>query len=149
MPKNKIKSKKFKRFFVDALALNLFVILTAFMVEVVFSGIAFHIFLQGRLIIIIPNMIVVTPYNITRKWIGFKIRKWKSDRLHQITRDTIVFIIYRVPLLFLVLVFLGAPTSNVIKSCVVATLISGFTGRPYGIFLDWMRRMFNVSEKTF
>lgn len=136
---------KSKRFLVDILTLNLFIILTAFIVEVVISGIPWSVFWKGRLIMIIPNIITVEPYNRTRIWMGKKLGEWKSSRLHQIVRDTIVFILYRVPLVFIVLTLLGAPIEKVISACIAATLISGFTGRPYGIFLDWMRRMFKVS----
>ena len=135
---------KIKKFIVDSLALNMFVIFTAFFVEVVFSGITLAVFLKGRLLIVIPNMITVEPYNRTRLWIGQKLGEWRSPRLHQIVRDTLVFILYRVPLVFIVLTVLGAPVQKVISACVAATLVSGFTGRPYGAFLDWMRRLFRV-----
>jgi hypothetical protein len=135
---------KIKRFFVDMFALNIFIIFSAFLVEVVFSGIPWNIFWKGRLVMIIPNIITVEPYNRTRLWIGKKLGIWKSARLHQIVRDTIVFLLYRVPLVFIVLTLLGASKEKVISACIAATLISGFTGRPYGIFLDWMRRIFKV-----
>ncbi len=135
---------KIKRFLVDTFALNVFIIFSAFFVEVVFSAIPWSIFWRGRLIMILPNIITVEPYNRTRVWIGKKLGIWKSDRLYQITRDSIVFILYRVPLVFLVLTFLDTPIHKVISACIVATLVSGFTGRPYGVFLDWMRRIFRL-----
>ncbi|MCX6703386.1 MAG: L-alanine exporter AlaE [Candidatus Zambryskibacteria bacterium] len=135
---------KTKKFFVDVLALNLFIFCSAFFVEVFFSGISLGVFLKGRALMIIPNIITVEPYSRTRIWIGKKLGEWKSPRWHQITRDTLVFLLYRVPLVFLILTFLGAPVSKVLTACGVATLTAGFTGRPYGIFLDWMRRKCNV-----
>jgi hypothetical protein len=93
---------------------------------------------------IIPNILTVEPYNRTRVWIGQKLGTWKSEKLQQIIRDTLVFIIYRVPLVFIVLTLLHTPIEKVVSACIVATLISGFTGRPYGIFLDWMRKTFKV-----
>lgn len=135
---------KIKRFLVDILALNIFIIFSSFLVEVVFSGIPWSIFWRGRLIMILPNIITVEPYNRTRVWIGQKLGTWKSDRLHQIIRDSIVFILYRVPLVFIVLTFLDTPIHKVISACIVATVISGFTGRPYGVFLDGMRRIFKL-----
>lgn len=134
-----------KRFLVDILALNIFIIFTAFFVEMIFSGIPWSIFWRGRFIMIIPNIITVEPYNLTRIWIGHKLGTWKWAQVHRIVRDTIVFIVYRVPLIFIVLSLLGTPMSQVISACLVATLISGFTGRPYGIFLDWMRKVFKVA----
>lgn len=136
---------KTKKFLVDVLALNLFIFCSAFFVEVLFSGIALGVFLKGRALMVIPNIITVEPYNRTRVWIGKKLGEWKSLRWHQIVRDTLVFLLYRVPLVFIILTFLGAPVEKVISACIAATLISGFTGRPYGIFLDWMRRVCKVS----
>ncbi len=135
---------KIKKFLIDTFALNIFIIFSAFFVEVVFSAIPWSIFWKGRLIMIIPNTITVEPYNLTRLWVGKKLGIWKSDRLHQIVRDSIVFILYRVPLGFIVLTFLDTPTHKIVSACIIATLISGFTGRPYGIFLDWMRRKLNA-----
>jgi len=136
---------KIKQFLVDTVALNLFIVCSAFIVEVVFSSIPWSIFWKGRLIMILPNIITVTPYNLTRIWLGKKLGIWKSERWHQIIRDTLVFLMYRVPLVYIVLSILGTPLPKVISACVAATLISGFTGRPYGIFLDWMRKICNVT----
>lgn len=133
-----------KRFVVDFFALNIFIIITAFFVEVVFSGIALMVFLKGRMLMIIPNMVTVEPYNRTRVWIGKKLGEWKSPRLHQIARDTLVFVLYRVPLVFIVLTLLGAPVQKVVSACIIATATAGFTGRPYGMFLDWMRKVCRV-----
>jgi hypothetical protein len=94
---------------------------------------------------LLPNILTAEPYNITRIWIGKKLSTWSSKRTAQIVRDTITFIIYRVPLIFLTLLILGAPLSNVLTVCLAATAIAGFTGRPYGIFLDWMRRRFHIT----
>jgi hypothetical protein len=135
---------KVKRFLIDALALNIFVAFTAFFVEVIFSGIESAIFWKGRLIMILPNIITVEPYDVTRIWIGKQLGIWKSSELQRIVRDTIVFVLYRVPLIFIVLTFLGASQSQVVSACIAATLISGFTGRPYGIFLDWSRKLSGI-----
>ncbi len=135
---------KFKKFLVDILALNIFIVFTAFFVEVVFSGISWTIFWKGRVVMVIPNIITAEPYNLTRGWIGEKLKNVPSLRWRQIFRDTLVFILYRVPLVFIVLSVLGAPMTKVVSACLVATLISGFTGRPYGIFLDWIRKLFKV-----
>jgi hypothetical protein len=133
-----------KRFLVDILSLNLFIICTAFIVEVVVSGIPFDIFWKGRLIMIIPNIITVEPYSRTRTWLGAGLHWIKSKHLKQLVRDTLVFVLYRVPLVFIVLTLLGASVEKVVSACIVATVVSGFTGRPYGIFLDWMRKLFAV-----
>ncbi len=136
---------KLKRFIVDTFSLNLFIIAVAFVVEVVVSGIPWGIFWKGRLIMIIPNILTVEPYNRTRIFLGKKLNHLKSDRFRQIMRDTIVFILFRVPLVFIVLALLGTPIEKIVLACLVSTCISGFTGRPYGIFLDWMRKKFGVS----
>lgn len=135
-----------KRFIVDTITLNIFIIFVAFIVEIVLSGIPFSIFWRGRLIMIVPNIITVEPYNRTRIWIGKKLGVWKRERMHQIVRDTLVYLIYRVPLIFIVLLFLGTPLLKVLSACISATLVSGFTGRPYGIFLDYMRKVFGVGN---
>lgn len=135
---------KLKRFLVDIFALNIFVACSAFVVEVLVSGISLTVFWQGRLLMVIPNIVTVEPYDRTRQWVGKTLGVWKSRQLHQIVRDTIVFIIYRVPLVFVVLTLLGAPVSKVVAACISATIISGFTGRPYGLFLDFSRRLFGV-----
>lgn len=136
---------KFKKIAVDVLALNIFITCVAYFVEIVFSGISWDIFWRGRLMMIIPNTLVVVPYNQTRVWIGKRLGVWKSEIRHRILRDTLVFIMYRVPLILIVLLYLGATKEKIISACGFATLVSGFTGWPFGVFLDWMRKKFNVS----
>lgn len=129
---------------VDAVVLNVFLLATTFVVVVLISGVSQSIFWLDRIIMLIPNIIMVEPYNRVRIWTGNKLGVWRSQRLHQIMRDTITFILCRVPLVFIVLPLLGAPLDKVFLSAVVATLISGFIGRPYGIFLDKARKVFSV-----
>lgn len=133
-----------KRFVVDAVALNIFLLVISFVIVVIVSGISLPIFWLDRLIMFVPNIIIVEPYNRVRSWIGTKLGVWKSQRLHKILRDTFSFVICRVPLVFIVLPLLGAPMNRVISAAAFATLISGFTGSPYGIFLDKTRRLFGV-----
>lgn len=136
---------KLKKFFVDTFALNLFIIFVAFFVEVVFSGIPLSVFWKGRLIMIIPNTLTVVPYARTRIFIGNKLSFLKNIKIKNIVRDTVAFILYRVPLVFVVLAILGVPFVQIITACLISTAISGFTGRPYGIFLDRVRKVFKVS----
>ena len=63
---------KTKKFFVDVLALNLFIFCSAFFVEVVFSGIALGVFLKGRALMVIPNIIFM---EIDPNWVIRKGRK--------------------------------------------------------------------------
>lgn len=136
---------KIKKFIVDLFALNIFIIFVAFFVEVIFSGIALSIFWKGRLIMIIPNTLTVIPYAKTRVFLENKLDFLKNIRIRNIVRDTFVFILYRVPLVFIVLYALGAPMEQIVLACIISTLISGFTGRPYGIFLDWCRKICKIS----
>lgn len=136
---------KLKKFAVDMTALNIFVLATAFIVEVVISQVAWSVFWKGRIIMILPNILTAQPYSTARIWLGEKLSGIQNIRVRNILRDTIVFILFRVPLIFIVLLLLGAPTGKIISACIAATAISGFTGRPYGIFLDWIRKKFGVS----
>lgn len=133
---------RIKSFIIDTLALNIFIVFIAFFVEVIFSGIPLSIFWKGRLLMIIPNTLTVVPYSNTRIYFNKKLSSIKNTQLKNILRDTSVFILYRVPLVFVVLYLLGTDINKIITACVVSTLISGFTGRPYGIFLDWFRKIF-------
>jgi hypothetical protein len=135
---------KIKKFIVDTFALNIFIIFVAFFVEVIFSGIGFFVFLKGRLIMIIPNTLTVVPYAKTRVFFDKKLTFIKNVLLKNIVRDTSVFILYRVPLVFVVLAILNVPFNKIITACLISTLISGFTGRPYGIFLDKIRKIFKT-----
>ncbi|MCC2631632.1 MAG: L-alanine exporter AlaE [Patescibacteria group bacterium] len=140
-----MRSTKVKRFVVDAFALNIFILCVAFVVEVLISGIDMQTFWKGRLVMILPNILTITPYNMVRQFLDTKLQHWNSPFLRQTVRDTAVFILFRVPLMLIVLLLLGAPLQNVLTACLTATLASGFTGRPYGIFLDYARKLFGVN----
>ena len=133
-----------KKFIVDTIALNLFVLLTAFIVEIVISHIPFSIFWRGRLLMVLPNTLTVKPYSSTRNWIGARLESITNKHVRVFLRDTLVFILYRVPLIIIVLSVLGTPIHKVISASISATIISGISGRPYGIFLDAVRKLFHV-----
>ena len=94
---------------------------------------------------ILPNTLMVIPYARTRIFLDKKLSSFKNIKIKNIIRDTIVFILYRVPLVFIVLYLLDVSINQILSACIISTLISGFTGRPYGIFLDRMRKIFKVS----
>lgn len=93
---------------------------------------------------VIPNTLTVAPYSKTRIFFDKKLSSIKNIQVKNIIRDTLVFILYRVPLVFIVLYVLGTDIRKIITACIISTLISGFTGRPYGIFLDWFRGIFKI-----
>jgi hypothetical protein len=138
-------SPKIKRFLVDVLVLNCFIILVAFLVEVVLSGIPFSVFWRGRLTMVLPNILTIELYNKTRNLLDQKLAfGGLSSYSRQFIRDVFAFIIFRVPLGFAVLLFLGAPMHKVLMACLAATVVAGFSGRPYGIVLDKARAFFGV-----
>jgi len=55
--------------------------------------------------------------------------------------DTLAFVIFQVPLYVIVLLCAGATWKQIAVSSVFMSAIFSLAGRPYGIFLDFCRRV--------
>ena len=123
----------------DTLAMILFSLVLGMFVEVVISGLTVVQSLTARAASIPVNLLTGRPYG------------WFRDRLFGLTGldkarffqaalgDTAAFALFQMPCYVVVLLLAGATWSQIGSSVVSFTILVAFSGRIYGVFLDFCR----------
>ncbi|MFT6899042.1 MAG: hypothetical protein ACJA13_003473 [Paraglaciecola sp.] len=125
---------------VDILALNTFSYLVALPVELGIAGMSFDEHIQVRIVALLLNTLVALPFSL---WRNFIVRSTglhhDSSRLKTYLVDSLIFFSFQLPLYVGNLILGGADFIEIVKATVTVSLIAGTLGRPYGIYLDWIR----------
>jgi hypothetical protein len=125
---------------VDILALNTFSYLVALPIELGIAGMSFDEHIQVRMVALLLNTLVALPFGL---WRNFIIRttglSHESNGLKTYLVDTLIFLSFQLPLYVGNLILGGADFNEIIKATITVSLIAGTLGRPYGIYLDWIR----------
>ena len=125
------KSQAIKESFVDIFAMNTFSYAVSVPIELLISGMSWNEHLKVRFVALLLNTLVARPFGL---WRSFMSRKFgisdKSSFLRTYLADTFVFLSFQLG---------GAENNEIIKATLTITIIAGFLGRPYGIYLDLIR----------
>ncbi len=132
-----------KESFIDIFAMNTFSYVVSVPIELFISGMSFSEHLQVRLVALLLNTLVARPFGI---WRSFILKKFKisdtSSFLKNYLADTSAFLSFQLPLYIGNLILGGADSQEIMKATITISIIAGFLGRPYGIYLDWIRSSF-------
>jgi hypothetical protein len=121
--------------------------LGAMVVEIFIAGMAFNQSLNARLIAIPVIIIVAWPYGQLRDWLFKVMKAEEKGMVYKSLADILAFIGVQVPQYLFVLKLSGATTQQMITACGMVTALSGFAGRPTGLFLDFSRWLFKVKKE--
>lgn len=135
-------SNKIKKITVDIFALNSFLFLITIPNELFIAKLTVSQWLDIRFLGFIVNTITAKPYSSFRE-ICFNITNtnFKSSKLKKYLVDTITFSIFQLPIYCLMLYVNNANLNQIIYASIPVILFSAFTGRPYGIYLEWLRKI--------
>ena len=128
----------------DVIAMVLFSTIIGMAIELLLSGLTLTQSLQSRLTAIPLNLITARPYGLWRDWVGRRFKVESGGQIRQAIADTLAFLLFQVPLYFGILLLSGAHWKQALVACGTITLLSSFLGRPYGLWLDAIRRIFRV-----
>jgi hypothetical protein len=124
----------------DIFAMNTFSYVVSVPIELLISGMSFTEHLQVRFVALILNTLVARPFGIWRSFIlGKFCISENSLFLRNYLADTTAFLLFQLPLYVGNLVLGGADTDEIIKAGLTVSIIAGLLGRPYGIYLDWIK----------
>jgi len=90
------------------------------------------------------------PYGIYRNWL-FKCLQGTGAHVSQLRRlmiDTLSNVTFQIPLYVLILTFNGATMGQIITAVSSIIVVVTLSGRPYGIYLIWCRKLFGVPVKS-
>lgn len=125
-------------FLVDTIATILFFTLIAAFAELVIVDMKPEQVLLARSITVPVMALTGRPYGMWRSWVFKQVQA--SAKGSRLFIDTMTFLSFQVPVYVLTLVVAGAELDEIVLAVTSATAIMLFIGRPFGIYLDAIRR---------
>jgi hypothetical protein len=141
LPQSPERSTRRTAFIADTAALILFFTTTGIINERVIAGMTWEQVLHARLLGAALMIPVARPYGIWRDWL---MRRAGPGRVSQLLWDSAALVSFQVPIYALIIAFSGASGSGLIRGTLGAALMMLCLGRPYGAFLNWVRRLFGL-----
>ncbi len=133
-----------KRHAVDTMALILFFTATGIINERLVAGMTWEQVLRARLIggaLMVP---VGRPYGMWRDWM---MGHAKGTHFSHFVCDSLALVTFQVPIYAAIIAFSGASGRGLVHGVLGAGVMMVVLGRPYGVFLQWMRRLFGLSAE--
>lgn len=140
-----VGSENLKRFLADIFAMILFSLIVGGFVELVITGLTLEQTIKIRATAIPISLIIGRPYGLYRDWIFKTITSNNKTALQTFLLDTFANLTFQIPLYILILLLNGATLVQVFTAVGSILIIVSISGRPYGIFLNFCRKLFGVS----
>lgn len=141
MPQPPERSMRRTAFIADTAALILFFTTTGIINERVIADMTWEQVLHARLLGAVLMIPVARPYGIWRDWL---MRRAGPGRVSQLLWDSAALVSFQVPIYALIIAFSGASGSGLVRGTLGAALMMLCLGRPYGAFLNWVRKLFGL-----
>ena len=84
---------------------------------------------------------VARPYGIWRDWL---MKRASESPISRLLWDSIALVSFQVPIYAAIIAFSGASGGGLVRGTLGAALIMLFLGRPYGAFLNGVRKLFGL-----
>ncbi|TLM79234.1 L-alanine exporter AlaE [Microbulbifer harenosus] len=130
---------RWNEWLLDVFAMNSFSWAIAIPIELVLAGMSWREHLKVRLLAVVFNTLIARPFSLYRNWI--LVRFGRGSAMHNYAVDTFVFLSFQLPLYILNMLLGGASSGEIATACITFMLIAGALGRPYGMYLDCLRRL--------
>lgn len=135
------QAKRRTAFFADTLALIVFFSTTGLINERFIAGMTWEQTLHARLLGAALMVPVARPYGIWRDWLMQRASERRGSRL---LWDSLALVSFQVPIYAAIIAFSGASGAGLVRGVLGATLMMLVLGRPYGAFLNGVRRLFGL-----
>ena len=123
------------------MALILFFTTTGVINERFIAGMSWDQVLHARLLGAALMIPVGRPYGV---WRDYVMGRAKSNRLSLILWDSVALVSFQVPIYAAIIAVSGASGRGLWLGVLGATIIMLLLGRPYGAFLNGVRRLFGL-----
>lgn len=141
--------ERMKEFWVDVFVMNTFSYAVAAPLELLIAGMSWQAHLKVRLMGLLVNSLIGRPYGLWREYL---VRRTGMDAASSAMKrywvDTLVFLSFQLPVYVTIMALGGADLNGIVKAAGTACLLAGFLGRPYGIYLDFVRSLFGMKPMT-
>ncbi|MCJ8517364.1 hypothetical protein ABID21_000113 [Pseudorhizobium tarimense] len=132
---------RWRSFFADTLALIVFFTATGILNERFIAGMTWQEVFQARLLGAALMVPVGRPYGLWRDWI---MRRAGDTRASQLFWDSVALISFQVPIYVAIIAVSGASGAGLVRGTLGAAAMMLLLGRPYGAFLNRVRRAFGL-----
>jgi hypothetical protein len=130
-----------RAFIADTLALVLFFTATGLVNERFLVGMGWDQVLRARVLGALLMIPAGRPYGI---WRDRLMSYARATRLSRMSWDSLALVTFQVPIYAAIIAISGASGRGFVLGVLGATCIMLISGRPYGAFLSWIRRMFGL-----
>lgn len=130
-----------RAFVADTSALVLFFTVTGLLNERFVAGMSWEEVLHARVLGALLMLPVGRPYGVWRDWL---MRHALPTRLSRILWDSLALVTFQVPIYAAIITVSGASGRGLVLGILGATCIMLVSGRPYGAFLNWTRRLYGL-----
>jgi len=130
-----------RSYLADTLALILFFTTTGVINERWIAGMTWEQVFHARLLggaLMIP---VGRPYGMWRDWV---MRRATDTRASRLLWDSVALMSFQVPIYAAIIAFSGASGDGLVRGVFGAAVMMLVLGRPYGAFLNGVRRLFRL-----
>lgn len=128
-------------FFADTTALIVFFTITGIVNERFIAGMAWDQVLHARLLGAVLMVPVARPYGLWRDWV---MTRASQGRVSRLLWDSLALVSFQVPIYAAIIAFSGASGSGLVRGTLGAALMMLVLGRPYGAFLNGVRKAFGL-----
>ena len=135
------KSVRRRSFIADTLALLLFFTTTGAFNERMIAGMTWEQVCHARLLGAVLMIPVARPYGL---WRDFLIQRAGETELSRLFWDSAALMSFQVPIYAAIIVVSGAEGGGLLSGIIGATVMMLVLGRPYGAFLNWVRKLFGL-----
>ncbi|NLA90603.1 MAG: L-alanine exporter AlaE [Synergistaceae bacterium] len=125
----------------DIAAMIIFSTAMCMFIEIFIAKLTLFQSITARIAAIPVNLITGRPYGWFRDRLFTTLGIDRTSTWKMILGDTVAFVIFQVPLYVIVLLLAEANWSQIAISSAFMTAAFSLAGRPYGIFLDFCRRL--------
>ena len=130
-----------KAFVADTLALVLFFTVLGALNEHVVAGMTWQEVARSRAIGAPLMVLTARPYGLWRDWLLRRL----SPPLPRLAADALALLVFQVPIYAAILWVSGASGPGILRGCAGFSLLMMVVGRPYGVWLDFVRARFGLA----
>ena len=136
-------SSHLRSFIADTLALVSFFTVTSGLNERFVAGMEWSEVLSSRAIGAVLMVLTARPYGLWRNWLLGWIAP--QTRWTELLADGFALLLFQVPIYLAIIAVAGAKGSALICGALGFAGLMLVLGRPYGLWLEWVRRQFGLS----
>lgn len=142
-PRLSDQSMRRRSFLADTMALLLFFTTTGAINERYIAGMSWKEVCNARLLGAVLMVSVARPYGLWRDWV---MKRAGETTMSQLFWDSLSLMTFQVPIYAAIIAISGAEGGGLLSGILGAAVMMLVLGRPYGAFLNTVRRLFGLPK---